>query len=502
MLDKEAYSIQTQWEECKERTRRHREKIAPLSERLRVLSADAETLRTQLVKMDETEAPSDVLEDHQASLRQSEAALEVAFEAHQQASARCQEKTHARAALLQEFSFHKEHAKQLEEETKSRLRSEKEWGQQAALIKKEQARMQDDLYAAHEEKKQAEERLQKLEEAHFSASNELGAQEKKLEALRKKEDSFQFSVVQMKSDSENNAVEKNSLMERIKVSFGKDEQELSACLTEKNEATLEQSIVRAEQKMKAMSEVNTASIDNYERIKKRHDFIASERDDLMKARASLDATIAKIDGTLRRQFLDAFQSIRAHFQDIFRTIFSPDDSCDIILSDPKLPLSSSVDVVACPKGKKPLGIHQLSGGEKTLTALALLFAAYRYRPSPFCVLDEVDAPLDDVNTEKFNRMVKAFSEHSQFILITHNKLTMQAADALYGVTMAEEGVSSVFSGELGGAFRMKATLSPQSFLLFDDPLRVGASVFKGEGKQISASREVGNRHAAPRIQAI
>ena len=118
------------------------------------------------------------------------------------------------------------------------------------------------------------------------------------------------------------------------------------------------------------------------------------------------------------------------------------------ISDPNDPLAATVDIIAQPKGKKPLGINQLSGGEKTLTALALLFAAYLHRPSPFCILDEVDAPLDDVNTGHFNRIVRKFSEHSQFILITHNKLTMEAADLVYGVTMMEEGVSSVFPVDL------------------------------------------------------
>ena len=124
-------------------------------------------------------------------------------------------------------------------------------------------------------------------------------------------------------------------------------------------------------------------------------------------------------------------------------MFTEDDNCDLILLEPENPLESSIEIVAKPKGKKPKSLSQLSGGEKTLTATALLFALYLLKPAPFCIFDEVDAPLDDANIQKFNRIIQKFSERSQFIIVTHNKSTMAAVDVLYGVYMQEMGISAL-----------------------------------------------------------
>ena len=147
-----------------------------------------------------------------------------------------------------------------------------------------------------------------------------------------------------------------------------------------------------------------------------------------KAEAQLLETIDEINTTATQRFNDTFGEIRTNFQKVFKTLFNEDDYCDLLIE-------------AQPKGKRPSGINQLSGGEKTLTAIALLFAIYLVKPSPFCVLDEVDAPLDDANIERFAKMIRNFSEETQFIIITHNKKTMSKAEMMYGVTMPETGVS-------------------------------------------------------------
>ncbi|MCL4160692.1 UNVERIFIED_CONTAM: hypothetical protein GTU68_041495 [Idotea baltica] len=128
---------------------------------------------------------------------------------------------------------------------------------------------------------------------------------------------------------------------------------------------------------------------------------------------------------------------------VFRSLFSDDDKCDLLLLDEDNPLESEVSIIARPKGKRPLTIKQLSGGEKTLTAVALLFSIYLIKPAPFCIFDEVDAPLDDANIDKFNNIIREFAEISQFIIVTHNKRTMASTNIMYGVTMANLGVSSV-----------------------------------------------------------
>jgi chromosome segregation protein len=167
----------------------------------------------------------------------------------------------------------------------------------------------------------------------------------------------------------------------------------------------------------------------------------------------------EIEDTATAQFMEAFNTVRLHFIDVFKSLFFEEDTADMILTNPENPLESGINIIAKPKGKRPQSISQLSGGEKTLTATAFLFALYLYKPAPFCIFDEVDAPLDDANIEKFNKIIKKFAEHSQFIVVTHNKATMAAVDVIYGVHMPEQGVSEVTPvdfRELGGMTELAA----------------------------------------------
>ena len=144
----------------------------------------------------------------------------------------------------------------------------------------------------------------------------------------------------------------------------------------------------------------------------------------------------------------AFLTIRENFMKKLCSLFNEEDSCSLILTNPNDPLQSDIDIIARPKGKRPLSINQLSGGEKTLTATALLFSLYLLKPAPFCIFDEVDAPLDDTNIDKFNNIIRTFSGQSQFIVVSHNKKTIASTDIIYGVTMIEQGVSKVVAVDL------------------------------------------------------
>ena len=159
-------------------------------------------------------------------------------------------------------------------------------------------------------------------------------------------------------------------------------------------------------------------------------------------------TIKEIDDTAKEKFMESFVKVRESFIEVFRSLFNEEDSCDLVLSDPQNPLESEIDILARPKGKRPLSINQLSGGEKTLTATALLFSLYLLKPAPFCIFDEVDAPLDDTNIDKFNKIIRTFSDRSQFIVVSHNKRTIASTDIIYGVTMVEQGVSRVVAVDL------------------------------------------------------
>ena len=187
--------------------------------------------------------------------------------------------------------------------------------------------------------------------------------------------------------------------------------------------------------------VNELALDEYEEEKERLDFLAKQREDLVGAEKELRSTIEEINKTALQKFEATFSEVRKNFISIFRELFDLEDEVDLLIRADEDPLDAHIEIVAKPRGKKPLSIEQLSGGEKALTALSLLFAIYLVKPSPFCILDEVDAPLDDANVNRFIKLLKKFENNTQFIIVTHNKKTMASCQALYGVTMEEEGVS-------------------------------------------------------------
>lgn len=195
--------------------------------------------------------------------------------------------------------------------------------------------------------------------------------------------------------------------------------------------------------LKNLGPINLLAYSEYEEEKERMDFLHKQRDDLVFSEKDLLKTIDEINNTAQQLFADTFFEVRDNFRKIFRTLFDPGDEADLIIEEDVDPLDAKIEIVAKPKGKRPTSIELLSGGEKTLTATALLFAIYLVKPSPFCILDEVDAPLDDANVDRFTNLLREFSLRTQFILVTHNKRTMEAAENMYGVTMQEEGISKL-----------------------------------------------------------
>ena len=208
-------------------------------------------------------------------------------------------------------------------------------------------------------------------------------------------------------------------------------------------AALRDEIQSLREKLKTLGNINFAAFEEYNTEKARLEFMTTQRKDLLEAEKTLLATIEEINSTAQKKFLDTFAQIRSNFVETFKSLFDPGDECDLKLEEEVDPLEARIEIVAKPRGKRPTSIDLLSGGEKTLTATALLFAIYLVKPSPFCILDEVDAPLDDANVDRFTRILHKFSDNTQFIVVTHNKRTMEAANALYGVTMEEEGVSKL-----------------------------------------------------------
>lgn len=201
------------------------------------------------------------------------------------------------------------------------------------------------------------------------------------------------------------------------------------------------------QSIKELGDVNVSAIEEYETVAERHEFLSTQRTDLLEAKDTLHEAIREMDVEMTHRFGTTFKQIRAHFQEVFKELFGG-GKADLVLLDPDNLLESGIEIVAQPPGKKLQNLALLSGGERAFTAIALLFAILKTRPVPFCILDEVEAALDEANVARYSQYLKKFSEETQFIVITHKKVTMEGADVLYGITMQEQGVSKLVSVKL------------------------------------------------------
>jgi chromosome segregation protein len=211
--------------------------------------------------------------------------------------------------------------------------------------------------------------------------------------------------------------------------------------------TAEEAIAELREKIDRMGPVNMMAIEQSQELEERHGFLSTQRLDLVESIAQTNEAISKIDETTHARFREAFTAINANFQTMFSTLFGG-GKAGIMLLDESDPLESGIDIVAQPPGKRLQSVMLLSGGEKALTAIALMFGIFKYKPSPFCLLDEIDAPLDDANIGRFIEMLRSMMDKTQFIIITHSRKTMEIANKLYGVTMEEPGVSKLISIQL------------------------------------------------------
>ena len=216
---------------------------------------------------------------------------------------------------------------------------------------------------------------------------------------------------------------------------------------EQHALSAEEAIAELRARIDRLGPVNMMAIDQFDELETRHTFLTTQRKDLVDSIAQTAEAIKRIDETTRQRFADAFTAINRHFQEIFGTLFGG-GRAGLTLLDENDPIESGIEIIAQPPGKRLQSVQLLSGGEKALTAISLMFALFKYKPSPFCLLDEIDAPLDDANIGRFVEMLRGMQEHTQFILITHNRKTMEIADRLYGVTMEEPGVSKLISVQL------------------------------------------------------
>ena len=269
----------------------------------------------------------------------------------------------------------------------------------------------------------------------------LQALRAELETVRERRSAIEIELVRLQSDLKH-------LEETCARELGRPIAEAAADqgppLGPEELAAAEQDCLRLKEKIDALGPVNVLALEEYQEAQQRYDFLDTQRQDLIDSVRDTQQAISEIDSVSRKQFLEAFQEINANFRKTFVTLFGGGIG-EMRLTDETNIAESGIDIVASPPGKRLQNVLLLSGGEKALTAIALLMAVFQYQPSPFCILDEVDAPLDEANIARFTRLIREMSQHTQFILITHSKTTMEVAQTLYGVTMQEPGVSKLVS---------------------------------------------------------
>ena len=311
-----------------------------------------------------------------------------------------------------------------------------------------------ELIALYARKDDMEQALNEAERDYYASRGQIDEIEKEIRSLQQQRESADTLLLHLQQQLNDSKLELNTVKERLSVEFNLDLDHLLTDQTETqqtpdaDEETLKQQVQRMRDRLDNMGPINPMAMEAYNEIKERNDFIVTQREDLFKAKESLFSTINEIEEVASKTFMEAFEQIKSHFIRVFQSLFNEGDACDLKLIDPTRPLESDIDIIAKPKGKRPLTINQLSGGEKTLTATALLFSMYLLKPAPFCIFDEVDAPLDDANIDKFNNIIRTFSKDSQFVIVTHNKRTMTSTDVIYGITMVEKGVSRVVPVDL------------------------------------------------------
>jgi chromosome segregation protein len=348
------------------------------------------------------------------------------------------------ASIEKELDFSHRQYKELKDQRKRDEEILNESGDDLTATQKDIEGANQQLHEWYEVKRTHQETVSVAEKAYFEARGNILETEKKLRDKQKQQTQLLELIGKLDNKFNEVKLKLTSIAERLNVEF---EVKINDLVNESpnpefEEAVLESNVEQLKQQLSNYGPINPMAIEAYDEIQGRNKLIIEQRDDLIKSKENLLATIAEIEAKATERFMTAFNQARIHFVDVFRSLFHEDDTCDLKLTNPETPLESKIEIVAKPKGKRPLSINQLSGGEKTLTATALLFSLYLLKPAPFCIFDEVDAPLDDANIAKFNNIVKDFSKNSQFVIVTHNKKTMESVDIMYGVTMVK-GISRV-----------------------------------------------------------
>jgi chromosome segregation protein len=450
-LNTELITVKTRQEQYQAFIENSRNRKEDIARKIATIKQDMVALQPQLAEFKtQKEIQSDLLLDKQQAFNELNELVTVQSNSYNQENIRFHQQQNKVSGLSKDLDYRETQQESLEVRIKQNSTELATVKNAIQEILKQADHSDDDLMDMYVQKEELEKAAQQAEQEYYAWKGNITETENNISNLRRKKDNVETIENELRDKRTNLRVDLNALKERLSVEFNIDIEELlnAEVPTDENEDDLREKTDKLKKQLDDFGAINPMAVEAYNEMNERYTFIQAQKKDLNEAKASLLATIQEIDDTAKEKFMAAFISVRENFIHVFRSLFNEEDSCDLTLSDPNNPLESDIDIIAKPKGKRPLSINQLSGGEKTLTATAILFSLYLLKPAPFCIFDEVDAPLDDTNIDKFNSIIRKFSDQSQFIVVSHNKRTISSTDVIYGVTMVEQGVSRVVPVDL------------------------------------------------------
>jgi chromosome segregation protein len=445
-LNNQLYGLQNKLENIHHSQSNAQNRLEDLQSQLDQTHGSIENVRNELNELNQTLSDySSQLQDAENSFRDIELEYNEINTQYNNLNLQVTREQSKINSLKQELQFKTNQLNDLKSQVETNTVQLKETSENIAGSEEGLKDIAEGLYELLRRKEQEESILNEADQTYYNIRNQLSGKETALRQRVKEKEQVEHLYSEIKDKLSDVKLQLAGMKERLNVEFRinledvLDEERTGDVSVEE----LQEKADRMKKRLENLGEVNPTAIEAFEEMRKRYEFIVEQKDDLVNAKQSLLQTIAEVETTANQKFLDTFNQVRENFRKVFKTLFTEDDQCDLILDNPDNLAETGIDIMAKPKGKRPSSIGQLSGGERTLTATALLFAIYLIKPAPFCILDEVDAPLDDANVGKFTNMIREFSNNSQFIIVTHNKTTMSAVDVIYGVTMQEPGVSKL-----------------------------------------------------------
>jgi len=447
-LTNEVFSLHNKLENLHSMQTNSQHRLEELNLQMQQTHSSVEGVRNQLAEFNELlQANSAKLAEADEAFRVTESDYNEATRQYNEFNLNVTKQQSKITGLKQELDFKNNQLSDLRQQIENNTAQLAETGNNIEQSAQSLREIEESLLELLRRKEDEERNLNEADQAYYNFRNQLNEKESAIRHQVKEKEQIEYLLAAIKDKLNELKLQLAGMKERLNVEFRIVLEDIlgEARSGEVPVEELQEKADRMKKRLENLGEVNPTAIEAFTEMKKRYDFIVEQKTDLVNAKDSLLKTIEEVEATANQKFLDTFHQVRDNFQKVFKTLFTDDDQCDLVLDNPENLAESGIDVIAKPKGKRPSSLTQLSGGERTLTATALLFAIYLIKPAPFCILDEVDAPLDDANVGKFTNMIRQFSENSQFIIVTHNKMTMSTVDVIYGVTMQEPGVSKLVS---------------------------------------------------------